>query len=397
MQSTKEKTEKFIMNTYGRYPLTISHAKGSYLFTEDNEKYLDLLSGIAVTNLGHCHEELTKVITEQAQKLVHVSNLFYQKQQAELAELLVSTSHAQKVFFANSGAEANEGMIKLARRYTKTVLKKDAYEIISLKNSFHGRTIATLTATGQTGRIQDGFSPLPEGFKYVESENIEALEEAVSEKTCAVLIEMIQGEGGVRPLSEKYVQAIVRICKEKNILLLVDEIQTGLCRTGKFWAFQHYNIMPDIFSSAKALANGLPMGAVLTTDAIATGFEPGTHATTFGGGALVSAVAKKTIEIMLRDKLAEKAENLGEWFKTEVQELQKKYPQTITEIRGKGLMIGIELAQNAPEIFEQLRDKKFVLNLAQNTILRLLPALIISKEELTSFLQALEEIISKNP
>ena len=208
---------------------------------------------------------------------------------------------------------------------------------------------------------------------------------------------MIQGEGGVRPLSEKYVQAIVRICKEKNILLLVDEIQTGLCRTGKFWAFQHYNIMPDIFSSAKALANGLPMGAVLTTDAIAAGFEPGTHATTFGGGALVSAVAKKTIEIMLRDKLAEKAENLGEWFRLEVQELQKKYPQSITEIRGKGLMIGIELAQNAAEIFEKLRDKKFVLNLAQNNILRLLPALIISKEELTSFLQALEEIISENP
>ncbi|WP_319759458.1 aspartate aminotransferase family protein [Maridesulfovibrio sp.] len=387
--------QKSICNTYGRYPVNVCKAKGSRLWDLDGNEYIDLLSGISVANIGHCREDLADVMAKQARKLVQVSNLFYQEEQVELAEKLTATCKADKVFFANSGAEANEAAIKLARRYMRTVKERDAYEIITLEGSFHGRTLATLTATGQSGPIKDGFAPLPEGFKYVPAGDVEALRATISDKTAAVMIEMVQGEGGIKPLPEEYVKAVTELVKEKDILLIVDEVQSGLCRTGKWWAHQHYGVTPHIFTSAKALANGLPMGAMLATKEVAKGFTPGSHATTFGGGALVSKVASKVIDIMNDEKLDLRAAELGEFFKAEAGKIQGKFPDKIKSVRGLGLMLGIELNFDGTEIFTELRNKGFILNLTKGTILRLLPALTIDREDLVAFLKAFEELLAK--
>ncbi|WP_320169904.1 aspartate aminotransferase family protein [Maridesulfovibrio sp.] len=382
-----------ICSTYGRYPVNVSRAKGSRLWDLDGREYIDLLSGISVANLGHCPEELVEVMTEQARKLVQVSNLFYQEEQVECAEKLLATCGAGKVFFCNSGAEANEAAIKLARKYMRTVKNRDAYEIITLEGSFHGRTLATLTATGQTGPIKDGFAPLPEGFSHVPAGDIDALKNAMSEKTAAVMLEMVQGEGGIKPLPEDYVKAVAALAEERDILLIVDEVQSGLCRTGRWWAHQHYGITPHIFTSAKALANGLPMGAMLAIDEVAKGFTPGSHATTFGGGALVAKVSSRVLDIMTEEKLAERAEKLGNDFKAKAASLQTKFPEKISSVRGLGLMLGIELSMDGSEIFAALRDKGFILNLTKGKILRLLPALTIDSKDLDTFLEALEELL----
>ncbi len=337
------KEQKSICSTYGRYPVSVTKAKGSRLWDLEGKEYIDLLSGISVVNLGHCREELVEVMTEQARKLVQVSNLFYQEEQVECAEKLLATCDADRVFFCNSGAEANEAAIKLARKYMRTVKKRDAFEIITLEGSFHGRTLATLTATGQTGPIKDGFAPLPEGFKHVPTGDIEALKNAISDKTAAVMIEMVQGEGGIKPLPEDYVKAIEALVAERDILLIVDEVQSGLCRTGKWWAHQHYDVTPHIFTSAKALANGLPMGAMLATEETAKGFTPGSHATTFGGGALVSKVASKVIDIMTEDKLADRAAEMGDYFKEEASKLQIKFPGKLSPSEDWGLCLALSL------------------------------------------------------
>lgn len=385
-----------LCNTYARYPLAISHAKDCYLYDFEGEEYLDLLSGIAVCSLGHSRSDLADVMSEQARKLVHASNLFYQNEQLDLAERLVATCAAEKVFFCNSGAEANEGAIKLARRYMKKIANKDAVEIVTLERSFHGRTLCTLTATGQKGLIKDGFSPLPAGFKTIPFDDNEALEATVSEKTCAVLIEMIQGEGGVRPLSAEYISKLCQLKEKYGFLIIVDEVQTGLCRTGAFWAHQHYGLTPDIFTVAKALANGLPMGALLTTCHIAQGFEPGSHATTFGGGAVLSAVASKVVDIMVQDKIAEKTKKLGAFAQKCGADLKKKYPDKIAGIRGMGLLLGIELKVDGKPVWEKLLKKRFVCNLTQGSILRLAPPLIIKEEQLRTFFETLDTILAND-
>lgn len=390
-----EKESNLLCNTYGRYPLAVSKAKGSRLYDLDGEEYLDFLSGIAVCSLGHSRDDLADVMAEQARKLVHISNLFYQEPQLELAEKLLSTCAAGKVFFSNSGAEANEGAIKLARRYMHKVRGEDRHEIITLEKSFHGRTLSTLTATGQEGPIKDGFNPLPDGFVTVPFGNVNALRGAIGANTAAIMIEMIQGEGGVRPLPTEYVNDIVSLCKESGLLLIVDEVQTGLCRTGRFWAHQHYNIVPDIFTSAKALANGLPMGAVLCTDEVAKGFEPGSHATTFGGGGVVSAVASKVIDIMLEEKLADRALELGQFAAEEAMKVKSKHPEKIVGPRGLGMLFGIELTFNGAEIWKKLLEQKMVCNLTQGTILRLVPPLTISKEDIATFMATLDAILEE--
>lgn len=387
--------QKFICNTYGRYPVNVIKAKGSRLWDLDGKEYIDLLAGISVVNIGHCRDDLADIMSEQARKLVQVSNLFYQEEQVEYAEKLLATCGADKVFFSNSGAEANEAAIKLARKYMRTVKKREAFEIITLEGSFHGRTLATLTATGQSGPIKDGFAPLPEGFNYVPVGDVDALKSAINKKTAAVMIEMVQGEGGIKPLSEDYVKAITELVKENDILLIVDEVQSGLCRTGKWWAHQHYGVTPHIFTSAKALANGLPMGATLVTEEVAKGFTPGSHATTFGGGALVSKVASKVIDIMTEEKLDERAAELGNFFKSEAIKLQEKFPGKIKSVRGLGLMLGVELNFDGNEIFAALREQGFIFNLTKGTILRLLPALTIDKKDLVAFLNTFETLLAK--
>jgi len=390
----KTKEKKLHCPTYGRYPLAIKKAKGYKLYDFDGQEYIDLLAGISVCNLGHSHPEVVQVIKEQAEKLIHVSNLFYQEEQLGLAEKLLGTTHLDRAFFCNSGAEANEGAIKLARRYMQKIKNKGKFEIITLAGSFHGRTLATLTATGQD-KLKEGFSPYPPGFKIVPFNNLKALKEAITEHTAAILLEVIQGEGGVKPLSSEFLVQVQDICQENGLLFIIDEIQTGLARTGKFWAHQLYNLKPDIITSAKALGNGLPIGALLTTQEISEAFGPGSHGTTFGGNALICKVAEKVVEIILRDNLAEQTKDKGHFCLNIFSEIKDEFPDLIAEVRGAGLMLGIELTIPGQEIWNKLLKKGFVLNLTQEKVLRLLPPLIIPKEELVGFAQALKEVLAE--
>ncbi|MDR2799713.1 MAG: aspartate aminotransferase family protein [Desulfovibrio sp.] len=392
LEKIRDREEKLLFRTYGRYPLSIARGSGNRLWDVDGREYVDLLAGIAVVNLGHCREELAGVMADQARKLVHVSNLFYQEEQLELAKRLLATAHFSKVFFCNSGAEANEAAIKLARRYQQRVKNKYAYEVITFKGCFHGRTLATVAATGHE-RFQDGFMPMPEGFRQIEWGSPEALEAAISDKTAAVLLEPVQGEGGIRPVSGDFIRKVAEICRKRGVLFMVDEVQCGMGRTGKYWAFQHFGVLPDIMTTAKALANGLPMGAMLGTDAVSAGFVTGSHATTFGAGALVSSVAAKVLEIMARDNLPGRAAELGAWAIERFRAAGEACPGKISEVRGMGLMIGIELGQSGKEVWEKLLRKGFILNLTQEKVLRLLPPLTIEREDLENFAQALEDAL----
>jgi acetylornithine/N-succinyldiaminopimelate aminotransferase len=395
LASLQEREQRVLCHTYGRYPLAVARATACRLIDPQGREYVDLLAGIAVCNLGHSHPELLSVLREQAEELIHVSNLFHQEPQLVLAEKLLETCHLGKVFFCNSGAEANEAAIKLARRYMRSVRGRDAWEIISLQGSFHGRTLATLTATGQD-KVKEGYDPLPEGFTIAPFNDFPALEKAVGSSTAGILLEIIQGEGGVRPLPLDYLQQVEQLCRDKDILLLVDEIQTGLGRTGTFWAFEHAAIRPDIVTAAKGLANGLPMGAMLCTDEAAQGFTPGSHATTFGGGGALAAVSAKVIDILLRDALPRRAQRLGDMVQELVREVQADVPGTITDVRGRGLMLGIELAFPGQEVWQELLNAGFVLNLTQERVLRLLPPLVIAEEDLRQFVQTLRHILEQH-
>jgi acetylornithine aminotransferase len=393
-KTLKQRDRDSLCPTYGRYPVAAASAGGTTITDLEGKKYLDLLAGIAVCNLGHSHPELVRTMSEQAEKLIHVSNLFFQEEQVVFAEKLLATCALDKVFFCNSGAEANEGAIKAARRYMQRVRNRDAFEVITLEGSFHGRTLATLTATGQD-KIKDGFAPLPSGFRTAPFNDLAALEEAISEQTAAIMLEPIQGEGGVRPLSLEYIQGVRGLCDTHDILLIVDEIQTGMGRTGTMWAHQHSGIVPDIMTSAKGLANGLPAGAVLMSDKVAEALGPGTHGTTFGGTAMVSAVGTKVLEIMERDNICGQADAKGAFLKNSLQQVKDRFPDRIATIRGAGLMVGIELTFPGQEVWQELLNKGFILNLTQNTVLRLLPPLIVSEQELTTFCDALAEVLKQ--
>jgi len=392
-EALKDRESKVLMNTYGRYPLAVSRGAGSKLYDLAGREYTDLLAGIAVCALGHANPEIAAVIAEQAKKLVHVSNLFYQEEQVRLAEKLLATSGLDRVFFCNSGAEANEGAIKLARRYQRKIKETFAFEVISLTGSFHGRTLATLTATGQD-KVKDGFDPLPPGFKHVPPNDLHALMHAISSDTAAILLEVVQAEGGVVLLDKDYLDGVARLCRDTDVLLIVDEVQTGMCRTGKWWSYQHCGLEPDIVTSSKSLANGLPMGAVMATEEVAKGFAPGTHATTFGGGPLLSRVAETVIDIMTRDRLADRAAVLGKKALAMFGELKKKHPGKIVDARGLGLLIGIELTGDGPAVWRALLDAGFIVNLAQDKVLRLVPALTVDEADIAAFASALDTILA---
>lgn len=389
-----ERESQLLCSTYARYPLAVSRGEGMNLYTPEGERYTDLLSGIAVCALGHCHPEVTAAICAQAGTLVHVSNLLYQEEQLILAEKLLATAPGmERAFFCNSGAEANEGAIKLARRFMREVRKQDRFRIITLSGSFHGRTLATLTATGQD-KVKIGFGPLPEGFTTVPFGDAAALTSAMDEHTAAVLVEPIQGEGGVRPLPTDYAATIQRLCREQGVLLICDEIQTGVGRTGHFWAYQGLGLTPDIITIAKGIAGGLPMGAVLTTAHVAQGFPAGSHGTTFGGNALVSRVAATVLDIIERDGLVARAAQLGTWLKERLQVVAQKHPGRIQEVRGAGLMVGIELTTPGKAVWQELLARRYLVNLTQDTVLRLLPPLIVDESHLEGFCIALEEALA---
>jgi predicted acetylornithine/succinylornithine family transaminase len=385
-------TQQYVMPTYKRLPVAFVRGEGCYLYDAEGKRYLDWLAGIAVNGLGHGHPKIAQILAAQAAKLVHTSNLFYVQSQAELARALCESSFADQVFFCNSGAEANETAVKLARKFQKKQKGPNAFEIIAMEQSFHGRTIGMISATGQE-KIKRGFEPLLPGFRHVPFDDLPALRAAISPKTCAVLLEPVQGEGGVRFPGETYLRDVRKLCRENGALLILDEVQTGLGRTGKLFAYQHFGIEPDIMTLAKSLGTGLPIGACLATKNAASAFEPGDHASTFGGNFLVCEVAKAFVEILLKEGLLERIEKVGKHFLARLQELKKKFP-VIQEVRGRGLMLGAALSTpGAPLVLEGLK-RGLILNCTQDTVLRFVPPLIITEKEIDEGIGILEGILA---
>lgn len=389
-----ESSKKYIMNTYNRFPVVFIKGRGAKLFDSDNREYLDFVAGIAVCNLGHCHPKVTVAFQKQAQRLVHVSNLYHNEPQIKLAKMLVENSFADKAFFCNSGAEANEAAIKLVRKYAKEKLKGNRYEIITMEKSFHGRTIATITATGQE-KVQKGFEPLLPGFKYAPFNNIDAVKKAINKKTAAVMLEPIQGEGGVNIPDNDYLKKLRRLCNDEGILLVFDEVQTGMGRTGKLFAYEHYNIEPDIMTIAKALGNGVAIGAMLAKDSIAEAFTPGSHATTFGGNPLACSAANAALETIMEDGiLFENCVRMGDYLTKGLKELKKEH-SFIKDIRSKGLLVGMELTIDGKDIVMECLKDGLLINCTMDKILRFLPPLIVTKEEIDSMLEILYGVLKR--
>lgn len=393
LEQIKQLDKKYYMNTFGdRLPVAFESGKGMTLTADDGKVYYDFLGGIAVNALGHSHPKFVAALKNQLDKVIHTSNLYYIENQAKLAEKLCNHSAAEKVFFCSTGAEANEGAIKLAKIYH---YKKGAekYEIISLDKSFHGRTIATVAATGQE-KYQKPYRPLPPGFIQVEPNNIAAVEAAVTDKTAAIMIELIQGESGVHPMSAEYVKNLRKLCDEKDILLIFDEVQTGMGRCGKYFAHNLYGVEPDIFTAAKALGGGVPIGAVCAKDFVAQAFAPGDHGSTFGGNPLATAAGNAVFDIFEEEHLVENSEKMGHIFREKLTGVMEKYPEKILEIRGAGLLIGVELSADiAKTVFTALFEKGFLTSLCGNA-LRLAPPLIITEADTDKFTAALSDVLA---
>lgn len=382
--------QKYVMNTYGRLPIVIDRGEGCYVWDLDGKRYLDLVAGIAVNSLGHAHPAVVRAIQEQSEKLLHCSNLYWIENQVKLAKLLVEKSGLGKAFFCNSGAEANEAAIKLARKWGKG----EKYHIITLKNSFHGRTLGSLAATAQE-KYQKPFMPLPEGFSAVPLGDLDALEQAIRPETCAVMLEPIQGESGIHVPTQEYMQGVQAICRKHGILLILDEVQTGLGRTGKSFCFQNFGLEPDIVSLAKAIANGVPMGAIVAKTEVADCFQPGDHASTFGGTPIATAAGFAACSILLDDDFLAGVRETGEYFRAQLRELGEKHPGMIKEVRGMGLMIGCELAGSSKAAAAELLKQGVLINSIGEHVLRLVPPLVISKAEIDEFIPQLEAALTK--
>lgn len=387
--------KKYYMNTFGdRLPVCFTKGNGMKLISSDDKVYYDFLGGIAVNSLGHNHPVFIADLKEQLDKVIHTSSLYYIENQAKLAQKIVENTCADRVFFCNSGAEANEGAFKLAKIY---FYKKgmDRNEIITLDHSFHGRTLAAVAATGQP-HYQEPYRPLTPGFKQVEPNNYAAMEAAVTDKTAAVMLELIQGESGVHPMDEEYVRKVRKLCDDKGILLIFDEVQTGMGRTGHLFAHQMYGVYPDIFTSAKALGGGIPIGAVCATEEVAAAFEPGDHGTTFGGNPFATAAGLSVFKIYENENLVKNANEMGVFFKERLNELKKKYADKITDVRCAGLLIGIELKPEfAKSVFNKLFEDGFLTSLCKGTTIRLAPPLIISKNDINLFISELDIVLGK--
>jgi acetylornithine aminotransferase/acetylornithine/N-succinyldiaminopimelate aminotransferase len=384
--------KKYYMNTFGeRLPVVFEYGRQSTLYDKEGKAYTDFVAGIAVNVLGYGHPALVGAITSQAQKLIHCSNLFYIEAQAQLAKLLVENSCGDRVFFANSGAEANEGAIKLARKYFRDK-GMNKYEIITAINSFHGRTLATLAATGQE-KYQKPFVPMPAGFKSVPYNDLEALKNAITDSTCAVMIELIQGEGGVIEATYEYVKGLEQLCRERGILLILDEVQTGMGRTGKLFAYQHFDIQPDIITLAKGLGGGVPIGAIIAKESVASAFEPGSHGSTFGGNPLACSAAIAVLTTLLNDGLIDRCAQLGDYFKQKLSSLKDRY-HFIKGVRGKGLMLGMELDPSVPgkEIVNAALNQGYIINCAGHNTLRFVPPLVITRQEIDGLIDTLDKI-----
>ncbi|MEO3947309.1 acetylornithine transaminase [Gorillibacterium sp. CAU 1737] len=383
-----------LFNTYARFPITLVKGDGTRLYDDTGKEYLDFMSGLAVTSLGHAPQVVKERLVAQLDELWHCSNLFHNPNQEKLAKLLTENSGADAVFFCNSGAEANEAAIKLARRYHSKVLESGRYEIITFHQSFHGRTLATLTATGQD-KVKDGYDPLPTGFVHAPFNDSKALEGYINDKTCAIMLEMVQAEGGVIEADPAFVQEIARLCEKHSLLLIVDEVQTGMGRTGKLFAHQHYGIEPDIFTLAKALASGFPMGAMLGKEKLKAAFQPGTHASTFGGTPIASAAAVATVETMLEQDIPARAAELGDYLIAELTAKLAGNPY-VKAIRGKGLILGIECTGPVSADVTAIHQKGLLVVSAGPNVIRLLPSLVITKEDIDQAITIIAGVLAEH-
>lgn len=389
-----EKSDKYIMKTYGRYPIVPVRGEGCRVWDADDKEYLDFLAGVAVNNLGHCHPKVVAALAKQAGELIHCSNYYQIPQQIELAEMLCCHSFADKAFFCNSGAEANEAAIKLARKYSReTSGNPDRYAIITAADSFHGRTMATVSATGQE-KVQRFFDPLLHGFSHVPFNDAAALAAAITPETCAIMLEPIQGEGGINIPAPGYLQEVRELCDRHKLLLILDEVQVGMGRTGRLFAHEHFGVTPDIMTLAKALAGGAPIGTMLARDEVAASFVPGTHGSTFGGNPLVCAAAIATLRVLLEDGILNRAEEIGEYLLGELEALGHRYP-FVTEVRGIGLMIGMGLSIPGGDIVKKGHERGLLLNVTHDTVLRFVPPLVVTKQEINRMIEILDGIFAE--
>ncbi|MHB1397247.1 MAG: acetylornithine transaminase [Trichloromonadaceae bacterium] len=386
------RSERVIMKTYGRYPIVPVRGAGCELWDADGKRYLDFLAGVAVNNLGHCHPRVVKAIQQQAATLIHCSNYYQIPQQIELAELLCAHCFADQAFFCNSGAEANEAAIKLARKYSRETFGPERYRIITAAESFHGRTMATVSATGQE-KVQRFFDPLLHGFSHVPFNDLGALTAAISPETCAIMLEPIQGEGGINVPSVEYMRGVRQLCDEHNLLLIFDEVQTGLGRTGKLFAHEHFGVTPDIMTLAKALAGGAPIGTMLARAEVAAAFTPGTHGSTFGGNPLMSAAALAAVQTLLEEGLLDQAMSRGAYLTMKLNQLKARYP-FVLEVRGIGLMIGMGLSIPGGEIVKTGHERGVLLNCTHDTVLRFVPPLTVSEAQIDEMIGILGGIFA---
>lgn len=386
-----QQADQVIMGTYKRFPIALVRGQGARLWDGEGKEYLDFVAGIAVCSLGHSHPRVVEAIIQQAQRLSHTSNLYYIELQVRLARLLVDNSFADRVFFCNSGAEANEAAIKLARKYSRGNSAGQKYEIICMLNSFHGRTLATVAATGQE-KFHKGFEPLPEGFRFVPYNDLPALEQAITDRTCGVLLEPIQGEAGVIIPAENYLREVRSICDRHGLLMILDEVQTGMGRTGRFFAYERAGVKPDILTMAKALGNGFPVGAMLATEKIAAAFVPGSHASTFGGNFLAMAAACAAVEALLGEGILENTVAMGSYFLDKLTGLMGKHG-AIKTVRGRGLMVAMELLGAGDEIVQQCLKKGLLINCTNGNVLRFVPPLIINKQDIDQAVGILDEVL----
>lgn len=397
MDQWVERCDRVLFQNYGRFPMTFVRGEGCRLWDDQGRAYLDLVAGIAVCNVGHCHPKVVKAIMEQASSLIHVSNLYYTKPMVELAERLVRLSFAQRVFFCNSGAEANEAAIKLARKFSKDRGHPERFEVITMEGSFHGRTLATVTATAQE-KYHHGFEPLVPGFRYVPFGDLKAVSDALDGRTCAVLVEPIQGEGGVKCPPSGYLKGLKELCDDAGILLILDEVQTGMGRTGRLFAHQHEGIFPHVMTLAKGIAGGLPMGALLATEEVASSLTPGTHASTFGGNPVASAAGLAVLSVLTEDGVLDTMGPVARRFREGIEEIGRLYPQFV-EMRGVGWLVGVELTEPCKPIVEACMRRGLLVNCTVDKVLRFVPPLVINMAEVEEALgilgEAFEEVLGR--
>jgi len=379
--------EQYVMPTYVQTPLVLAKGKGAKVWDAEGNEYLDFFPGWAVSGLGHCHPRVASALAKQAGKIMHVSNNYYSEMQGLLAKKIIELSFPGKVFFANSGAEANECAIKLARKYGS---KDNRYEIITMFDSFHGRTLATIAATGQD-KVKVGFDPLPQGFKHVPFNDLEALKGALTDKTVAIMLEPIQGEGGINVACKAYLEEVRKLCDDKDMLLIFDEVQTGMGRCGKLFAYQHFGIQPDVMTLAKSLGSGVPIGAAMASERVAYTLTPSSHASTFGGSPICSSAALATFEAIEKEGLLENAVMIGEYIREKLSDLKKKY-NFIKKIKGVALMIGVELDIEGDDIYRECLKRGLLINCTQKMILRIMPPLVVTKKEVDKAISILDKV-----